>query len=96
MNDKQIITYIAVGLKNEYIRLSKKRRKILKNEVPLTDSIQIPDIDREEQIDLKILICDAMKILNSTESVFCNSKFLTFAKAFPQALVGNSYVNLTA
>jgi non-heme chloroperoxidase len=28
--------------------------------------------------------------------VFCNSKFLTFAKVFPQALVGNSYVNLTA
>jgi hypothetical protein len=28
--------------------------------------------------------------------VFCNSKFLTFAKVFPQALVGNFYVNLTA
>lgn len=80
MNDKQIITYIAVGLKNEYIRLSKKRRKILKNEVPLTDSIQIPDIDREEQIDLKILICDAMKILNSTERFVINEVIINDKK----------------
>ena len=32
-------------------------------------------------------------IIKINETVFCKSKFLTFAKLFPQAPVGNFYVN---
>ncbi|MCQ1528836.1 sigma-70 family RNA polymerase sigma factor [Lutispora saccharofermentans] len=58
--DKEIVAYIARGIKNEYIRLSRKNSLICKNEIPILEDMQITDEDRQDSIELRIEIQSAL------------------------------------
>lgn len=58
--DNEIVAYIAKGIKNEYIRLSRKNSLISKNEIPLLEDMQIADEDRQDSIELRAEIQSAL------------------------------------
>lgn len=62
-NDKQLLSYISKSLKNEYIRLSKKRTKIY-----LTETIDNNYINNESiNLDSNIEILDSLNYLTDYE-----------------------------
>lgn len=62
--DKEIIGYIARSIRNEYIKLSKKRDKIKLNEIELSLDIEIS----HEECETEFEILDMFKILTKKEA----------------------------
>ncbi|SNX54779.1 hypothetical protein SAMN05660242_2502 [Thermoanaerobacterium sp. RBIITD] len=63
-DDNKIIAYIAEGMKNEYIRLSKKNVKIKENEFFILDDKEIiVDNFEYENIENKIFVQEALNKL---------------------------------
>ncbi|AAM23712.1 RNA polymerase sigma-B factor [Caldanaerobacter subterraneus subsp. tengcongensis MB4] len=64
INDKKLISYIAKGMKNEYIRLYKKYKKIKEKEIPVEDEEIISSDDENTQnIETKLAIEEALQKL---------------------------------
>lgn len=64
VKDKEIIGYIAKSIRNEYIKLSKKRDKIKLNEMELSLDIEIGYEDCKNEFE----ILDMFKILTQKEA----------------------------
>lgn len=62
--DKNIVGYIAKSIRNEYIKLSKKRNKININEMELSLQIEISHEDSEPEFE----ILDMFKVLTKKEA----------------------------
>lgn len=62
--DKAIVGYVAKSVRNEYIRLSRKRNKILLNELELNLDIEI----EYDGFDSEFEMLDAFKILSEKEA----------------------------
>ena len=63
MQDGEIVAYIIKGIKNEYIRLSKKYSTIQKHEIPLVEDMQIMDYNGEEEIEVGVIVDEALNCL---------------------------------
>jgi len=64
INDEKLISYIAKGMKNEYIRLSKKYKKIKEKELLIEDEeIISSDSENAQNIETKISIEEALQKL---------------------------------
>jgi RNA polymerase sigma factor (sigma-70 family) len=62
--DKAIVGYVAKSIRNEYIRLSKKRNKILLNESELNLDIEIEYDDFDSEFEM----LDTFKVLSEKEA----------------------------
>jgi len=64
INDEKLISYIAKGMKNEHIRLSKKYKKIKEKELLIEDEeIISSDSENAQNIETKISIEEALQKL---------------------------------
>lgn len=62
--DKMIVGYVAKSIRNEYIRLSRKRNKILLNELELNLDIEI----EYDGFDSEFEMLDTFKVLSEKEA----------------------------
>ena len=75
IDDKKIISYISVSIKNEYIRLSKKYEKIHNTELPLYNE-KIYD-NTAYDIETSIVIKDSLDKLPSLQRYIIVQIFFT-------------------
>ena len=71
----------------DYLSKQYKALYTLYNNIKLDASLTLKTNDITKAILLR------MKAFSDTNNVFCKLKFLTFANIFPQAPVGNFFVN---
>lgn len=72
--DKEVVAYITISLRNEYIKLSKKYSEIKKMEIPLDDKLYC--IKSNDDFDTNILIDDLMDNLSSLQKYILMEIFI--------------------
>lgn len=72
--DKNIVGYIAKSIRNEYIKLSKKRDKININEMELSLEIEISHEESESEFE----ILDMFKVLTKKEAYIMKLLYVYF------------------
>ena len=67
MQDGEIVAYMIKGIKNEYIRLSKKYCNMQKHEIHLIEDMQIMGYNGEEEIELGVMVNEALNCLTELQ-----------------------------